>query len=192
MADDLPLPHNTIINVAVIEFLTDKRIYDVVVCKRIPEAKKFLWIATSDIKDLHVSSGGAFVPFLEVLSSLVAKNIEVRLIHAKEPGPRFREDFDRYQNLTTGMERILCPRVHFKTVIVDGTFVYTGSANLTGSGIGAKSPDRRNFENGIISDEGWLIKAAMEQFDGVWRGMHCAACRRKKYCTDFRELLGRE
>lgn len=33
---------------------------------------------------------------------------------------------------------ILCPRVHFKSVIVDGRFVFSGSANLTDAGMGAK------------------------------------------------------
>jgi phosphatidylserine/phosphatidylglycerophosphate/cardiolipin synthase-like enzyme len=50
------------------------------------------------------------------------------------------------------MERILCPRVHLKSLIIDGRFAYVGSANLTGAGMGAKSDRRRNFESGIITD----------------------------------------
>lgn len=45
------------------------------------------------------------------------------------------------------MERMLCPRVHFKCIIVDGVKAYFGSANLTGAGMGAKSEKKRNFEN---------------------------------------------
>lgn len=40
-------------------------------------------------------------PFLGVLSDLIGKGVEVRLIHAKEPGPNFREDFDRYPRMVT-------------------------------------------------------------------------------------------
>ena len=40
-------------------------------------------------------------PFLGVLSDLIGKGVEVRLIHAKEPGPNFREDFDRYPQMVT-------------------------------------------------------------------------------------------
>lgn len=40
-------------------------------------------------------------PFLGVLSDLRGKGVEVRLIHAKEPGPNFREDFDRYPRMAT-------------------------------------------------------------------------------------------
>ena len=34
--------------------------------------------------------------FLGLLADLIKKGKEVRLIHAQEPGPNFREDFDRY------------------------------------------------------------------------------------------------
>lgn len=59
-------------------------------------AKRSLWIGTADIKDLYVTQGKAEKPFLGVLSELIGRGVEVRLIHAKEPGPNFREDFDRY------------------------------------------------------------------------------------------------
>ena len=56
------------------------------------------------------------VPFLEVLDGMVKRGVEVRLIHAKDPGPNWRNDFDRYPTLWTAMERMLCPRVHFKCI----------------------------------------------------------------------------
>ncbi len=140
------------------EFVKDREIYEKVISDLIPKTKRFLWLATADLKDLHVDKNGKFVPFLEILSDLVKKNVEIRLLHAKEPGPVFRKDFDRYPNLISGMERILCPRVHLKSVIIDGKVAYTGSANLTGAGMGAKSPNKRNFEAGIITTEGNLVK----------------------------------
>jgi len=155
----------------------------------IPKTKKFLWLATADLKDLHVDKNGKIVPFLEILSDLVKKNIEIRLLHAKEPGPVFRKDFDRYPNLISGMERILCPRVHLKSVIIDGKVAYMGSANLTGAGMGAKSSNKRNFEAGIITTEANLVSKIIEQFDDIWRGSHCQDCKRKKYCADYRDLL---
>ena len=76
---------------------------------------------------------------------MVKRGVEVRLIHAKDPVPNWRDDFDRYPTLWTAMERMLCPRVHFKCIIVDGRKAYFGSANLTGAGMGAKSEKKRNF-----------------------------------------------
>lgn len=68
------------------------------------------------------------------------------LIHAKEPGQIFREEFDRYPILSKRLESALCPRIHFKMMIFDLDEVYVGSANLTGAGIGMKSAKTRNFE----------------------------------------------
>jgi len=171
------------------EFITDGAIYERVIRGAVPTAEKFLWIATADIKDLHVHKGKRMVPFLEVLSGLVEKKVSLRLIHAKEPGPAFRRDFDKYPNLIQGLERLLCPRTHFKCVIVDGRVAYSGSANLTGAGLGAKSAGRRNFESGILTTDPALIEAIMTQFDELWMGKHCRACGRKAYCADFRDLL---
>jgi len=172
-----------------LEFITDRQIYERVILERIPKTEKFIWLATSDLKDLHVDKNGRMIPFLEMLSDLISSQVEVRLLHAKEPGPAFRKDFDKYPNLIKGMERILCPRVHFKAAIVDGSFAYTGSANLTGAGMGAKSENTRNFESGIITDNRRIIEKIMEQFDSIWRGVHCRHCRRKKFCADYKDIL---
>lgn len=166
------------------QLLFDKEIYDKFILEKISSAKKFIWIGTADIKDMYIAQGSEMVPFLAVLAALIKKKVEVRLIHAKEPGPAFRKDFDKYPVLFSGLERVLCPRVHFKVIIIDGTLAYCGSANLTGAGMGAKSEKNRNFENGFITDEKKLIDSLMEQFDNVWRGVHCRKCGRKEYCVD--------
>ncbi len=171
------------------EFVTDKQIYERVILAEVPNATEFVWIATADIKDLHVRKGRRMVPFLEILSDLLAKGVLVRLVHAKEPGPMFREDFDKYPNLIDGLERMLCPRVHFKSVIVDGRFAYTGSANLTGAGMGAKGEHKRNFENGIVTTEPALVQQIMEQFDALWMGTRCVKCQRKEHCAEYRDIL---
>ena len=112
------------------------------------------------------------------------KDVEVRLIHAKEPGTGWREDHEKHPILYDGMERVLCPRVHFKLIIIDSTIAYVGSANLTGAGMGMKSPRKRNFEAGILTDDPEMVEAAIEQFDNVWIGKFCKECGRREYCTD--------
>jgi phosphatidylserine/phosphatidylglycerophosphate/cardiolipin synthase-like enzyme len=167
----------------------DREIYERVILDMVPSATSFLWIATADIKDLHVGRGGRrMVPFLQVLSELIEQGVAIRLVHAREPGPAFRKDFDRYPNLIDGLERMLCPRVHFKCVVVDGKKAWTGSANLTGAGMGAKSPRKRNFETGILTTEPSLIGGIMEQFDAVWMGKYCEECQRTGFCGDRPDL----
>lgn len=48
------------------------------------KAKRTLWIGTADIKDLYISNGKKEKPFIGVLSDLIGKGVNVRLIHAKE------------------------------------------------------------------------------------------------------------
>lgn len=172
-----------------LRFITDRQIYDEVVCRAIAGAKRQLWLATADLKDLHVQKAGRMVPFLEVLSDLIGRKVEIRLLHAKEPGPAFRRDFDRYPNLLDGLERMLCPRVHLKCAVVDRAWAYLGSANLTGAGVGAKSPSRRNFESGIITTHARIVEPVMEQFDAIWRGSHCGECERKTFCDEHLDIL---
>ena len=154
------------------------------VLSRVLSVKHMLWIGTADIKDLYVEVGKQKKPFLAVLAGLIRRGVEVRLIHAKEPGQNFKEDFDKFPVLYERLERVLCPRVHFKIIVFDGKDVYVGSANLTGAGIGMKTDNKRNFEAGILTDAPEIVEQAMNQFDEVWIGKHCKACKRREYCSD--------
>lgn len=150
------------------------------VLARVASAKHTLWIGTADIKDVYVKFGTSAIPLLAVFDKLVKKNVAIRLIHAKEPGPIFRQEHERFPALWSSMEMTLCPRVHFKLMVFDMEMAYIGSTNLTGAGTGMKSGQKRNFEAGIFS----LVDAAINQFDGVWRGRYCEKCGRKNYCND--------
>ena len=190
-----------------IQFISNSDHYGEVL-SRVQSVKRSLWIGTADIKDLYVEVGkdknlsgkreqrelvlsaerkkgrANLTPFLALIALLIRRGVEVRLIHAKEPGPNFREDFDRYPVLYDRLERVLCPRIHFKMLVFDCEEVYVGSANLTGAGIGMKSSDKRNFEAGILTDDPQIVEQAMKQFDDVWIGKHCKTCKRKDYCPD--------
>lgn len=166
----------------------NEAIHEAVFKELLPSAERFVWIATADIKDLHLARPGKkrFDSFLATFNDLIEEGIEIRLIHAKEPGERFRKDFDRFPNLVNSdrFERVLCPRNHMKCVIVDGRRAFLGSANLTGAGMGAKSVRRRNFECGIVSDTEETVRGIMEEFDRIFIGEHCLRCDRREVCPD--------
>jgi hypothetical protein len=166
-----------------INFITNEQLYKQAV-EPVARADSFVWIGTADIKDLHVHHKGTVQSFLCVLDSLAKKKVAIRLLHAKEPGVNFRKSFDKYPLLWNNMERQLCPRVHFKHIIVDGKFAYSGSANLTGAGLGIKSVNTRNFESGFVTTDPEIIEAIMTQFDEVWLGKYCKNCKRKDFCGD--------
>ena len=149
-----------------IQYIADKEHYTKVLalCEKV---KHDLWIGTADLKDLYVEGGRDVVPFLSILDKLLKRGVDVRLLHAKEPGENFREDFDKYPGLWSRLERRLCPRVHFKIVIFVCAIAYIGSANLTGAGIGMKGDGNRNFEAGILTDMLSLVDAATSHLDYV-------------------------
>ena len=164
----------------------NRDIYTEILQQEIPAAQRYLWLVTADIKDLHVERRKKFIPFLAILNQLVENGVHVRLFHAKEPGPRFRKDFDRYPALVDSglFERLLCPRVHMKCFIIDGKKAFITSANLTGAGMGSKSQHRRNFEAGIFTDDSETIEPLMEFVDDLYLGRHCTKCGRRDVCPD--------
>lgn len=154
------------------------------VLSRVQSVKNMLWIGTADIKDLYIEVGKEKKPFLALIAKLIRRGVKVRLIHAKEPGPNFREDFDKYTVLYDRLERVLCLRVHFKMLVFDCKEVYIGSVNLTDAGIGMKTDNKRNFEAGILTDDPEIVEHAMNQFDEVWMGKFCKTCKRRDFCID--------
>ena len=78
----------------------------------------------------------------------------------------------------------ICPRVHFKAVLVDGAWLYLGSANLTGAGLGAKHKDSRNFEVGFVTEDFETIDRVTALYEHVWSGAACRTCRFHAQCPD--------
>jgi phosphatidylserine/phosphatidylglycerophosphate/cardiolipin synthase-like enzyme len=182
------------------------------VVERVMNAERSVWIATANLKELMVEDhrarpgrrrtmtmGGArssaYRSVLAVFAEHVARGIEIRILHAGEPSRPFRAELARHPGLapaasTAGatslapgsFEMRLCPRVHFKAVVIDGAEVYLGSANWTGAGLGAKGERRRNFELGVMSRDDLLLDEIQRYFDVLWHGTPCRACRLRHMC----------
>ena len=75
------------------------------VLSRVQSVKHLLWLGTADIKDLYVEVGKEKKPFLALIAQLIRCGVEVRLIHAKEPGLNFREDFENTQCCMTAWSK---------------------------------------------------------------------------------------
>lgn len=171
------------------ELLFSEQIYERFVRQDMLQARRFLWIATADVKStfLKMDSGrSGYVSILEAFSVLVRRGVEIRLIHAKEPGEFFRREFDRFPELMESdrFERYLCPRNHAKCIIVDGRTALVGSANLTGAGLGAKGKDRRNFEMAIRTEDPAHLEQLMAYLDELVLGQFCASCKLRSSCPD--------
>lgn len=154
-----------------------------------------VWIATANVKGLLVEDGraapgrrrahrrSAYVSILAHLDELARRGVELRLLHAELPSRPFREELAKHPRLVAGgLQLARCPRVHLKLVIVDGALLYLGRANWTGAGLGAKGAGRRNFELGIVTDDGPLLDQVQALYDHLWSGGECASCKLRDEC----------
>jgi phosphatidylserine/phosphatidylglycerophosphate/cardiolipin synthase-like enzyme len=155
------------------------------IVQRVLEAKTSVWIATANLKEMMVEGPRRrYRSVLAVLDELAGRpgGIELRILHAAPPSRPFRAELARHPRLRRALELRLCPRTHFKAVIVDGTHLYLGSANWTGAGLGAKGEKRRNFELGLVTTDLGLLDEVQAYFDALWRGAECRGCRLRATC----------
>ena len=96
-----------------IHYIADKEHYTKVLalCEKV---KHDLWIGTADLEDLYEARARDLASFLSMLNKRMKQGVNVRLLHVKEPGENFREDFDKYPGLWIRLERRLCPRGTFQ------------------------------------------------------------------------------
>jgi phosphatidylserine/phosphatidylglycerophosphate/cardiolipin synthase-like enzyme len=174
-----------------LELVRDRAHYDVVVAGAIARARTSVWIATANLKDVHVEAPvgtrararGRYVSALELFGDLARRGVEVRILHGGEPSRPFQESLRRGGGAARiGLALRRCPRVHLKMIAVDGAFLYLGSANFTGAGLGAKSEVRRNFEAGVATDDELLLDEMQGVFDRIWSGGECGGCSVRRLC----------
>lgn len=166
--------------------------YDELIQRELSSARIAVWIATANLKDLRVEApigsraraSGRYISLVEMLAALAACGVEVRLLHGCAPSRAFGTSLAASRGREAGIMLRQCPRVHMKLMVIDGRLLYLGSANFTGAGFGAKGEGRRNFELGIVTDDDYLLDAAQAEFDEVWSGGRCAACRIRRLCPE--------
>ena len=167
------------------ELLSGMALHRTVVLERMAGARESVWIATANVKAMLVEQGGRFLPVLSLFRTLARRGVELRLLHAELPSRPFRAAFDRSPTLVRGgLQLKICPRVHFKCVRVDGAWLYLGSANLTGAGLGAKHVNGRNFELGMVTEDFDTIDRVSALYESVWSGVECGLCRLRSVCPD--------
>ncbi len=170
------------------KLVSGRALYDEVIAGGLTRARESVWIATANVKELFIERKGArrgVGSVLGTFADLHARGVELRLLHAELPSRRFRAAFYRHPELVQGgLQMKQCPRVHMKAVIIDGAWLYVGSANFTGAGLGMKGDDKRNFELGFITEDFELLDRVQGLFDAIWRGQPCTACKLREICPD--------
>ena len=168
-----------------VELLTHEDLHEQVIHRGVLQATRTVWIATGNLKDMHIPGGRRYQPILAEFDRMAAQGVRFRVIHSDLPSRRFRDTLERFPALTgSALELQICPRAHWKMIIVDGTFAYLGSANFTGAGLGARSARRRNLELGVASREPTFVRHLATLFDAFWIGGHCRDCSFRSECPD--------
>lgn len=173
---------------AAIRLLRDSEHVDEVIERGIRDVKTSVWIATANLKDVHVKAPigtsararGRFISLFDELEQAAKRGIDVRILHAGPPSRMLTQRLKPAGKTSILLRR--CLRVHLKMIAVDGSTLYLGSANFTGAGLGAKGEHRRNFEAGIVTDDEWLLDEMQGTFDAIWTGKHCGACQLRSEC----------
>jgi phosphatidylserine/phosphatidylglycerophosphate/cardiolipin synthase-like enzyme len=162
-----------------------EELHRIVVVEQLLEARSHVWIATADLKDMHVRQGRRYKPILDAFDAMAARGVSFRIVHSALPSRLFRRTLEGYPRLTGGsLELQVCPRSHWKLVVVDGRFAYCGSANFTGAGLGVKAANRRNLELGVVSNDPAFVREIESRFDRFWIGGHCEECHLRVICPD--------
>jgi phosphatidylserine/phosphatidylglycerophosphate/cardiolipin synthase-like enzyme len=168
-----------------IELFTGYQLHQHVIQKAVLCAEQYVWIATANLKDMHIQMARGFKPILETFDQMAGLGVSFRIVHSDLPSRPFRSTLERFRRLTSGaLELQICQRCHWKIVIVDGQFAYLGSANFTGAGLGAKSERSRNLEVGIISQDPEMVIKLQDLFDKFWIGSYCHDCLFRDDCPD--------
>ena len=171
------------------KLVSGRALYDEVITNGLGRARESVWIATANVKELFVERPGLgrrrVGSVVDTFAELHARGVELRLLHAELPSRRFRAAFDRHPALVKGgLAMKQCPRVHMKAVVVDGAWLYLGSANFTGAGLGMKGDGKRNFELGFMTEDFELLDRVQALFDAIWRGQPCTGCALRDVCPD--------
>ncbi|MHA1122701.1 MAG: phospholipase D family protein [Candidatus Heimdallarchaeota archaeon] len=120
--------------------------------------------------------------FSQRLYQLARRGIKIKLILApREEEKNFYKKLKDVENI----EFRFCYDMHMKIVLIDSTWLYFGSANLTGAGLGSRSrKGRNNFEMGTITVDQSAISEVEKLLEDIWSGKHCTNCyqKQKGYC----------
>jgi phosphatidylserine/phosphatidylglycerophosphate/cardiolipin synthase-like enzyme len=165
--------------------LLDREIYERFTEAHLAKARRFVWIATANIKGTGLRYQGRFVSFVDLMAALVNQGVCFRIIHAEVPSGPFRERYEAVDSrgaLSAGVEFLHCIRMHAKIFLVDGRVALVGSPNLTGAGIGAKAAAKRNFEIAFLVEADTQTQPFMDYFDYLWMGGHCQKCGHRDIC----------
>jgi phosphatidylserine/phosphatidylglycerophosphate/cardiolipin synthase-like enzyme len=148
------------------------------------KAKKSIWFTSAKTTNFMIpnpKTKEAF-HFSQRVNQLAKRGVSIKFILA----PR-EEKKSFYQKLKdiNNIDFRFCYNLHMKVILIDSTWLYFGSANLTGAGLGSRTrKGRNNFEIGAITIDEGVISQTEYLLQKIWEGEYCKDCyqKQKMYC----------
>lgn len=150
------------------------QIHEIVFGKILRSVSRRIRIASSTLKDFNVRTHHTQYP--ELLSTLINR-LSSDGIHIQILTTPKMLDFRFARRLRPQVEIRGCARNHLKMILADSRILYVGSGNLTSSAVGLRSPNRRNFEIGVLTTNRISVKYASTIFNKIWTGHCCLGCK---------------
>lgn len=163
---------------------------DVIITNGLFRAKKYVWITSAKANDFivvnqHTKEG---VGITKKLYHMSQRGVDFKFILAPHEQTKTYKNTQTFYQKMKDVDNVqfrFCYDMHMKVIIVDGTWMYIGSANLTGAGIGSRTrKGKNNFEAGTITIDQKAIDAIEYQLEQIWNGNECKGCyqKQKGYC----------
>ncbi|MCF2144734.1 MAG: phospholipase D family protein [Candidatus Heimdallarchaeota archaeon] len=162
----------------------DGELFEFVVHNGFMKAREQIWFTSAKTTDFVIPNPKTkeAKQFSQRLYDLARRGIKIRFILApREAEKNFYQKLKDIKNI----EFKFCYNMHMKIIVVDGTWAYFGSANLTGAGLGSRTrKGKNNFEVGTITIDQKVVKAIDSQLQQIWNGNECQGCyqKQKGYC----------
>ena len=113
-----------------IELITGFQLHQHVIQEAVLCAEQYIWIATANLKDMHIQMGRGFKPILEAFDRMAGRGVSFRIVHSDLPSLPFRATLERYNRLTSGaLELQICQRCP-RGSCADGIVPKRGEASL--------------------------------------------------------------
>ena len=147
-------------------------------------AKKEIWFTSAKTTDFMIPNPHtkeAF-NFSHWLVRLRDRGVKINFILS--PRERERKVYQKLKN-EENIEFRFCYDLHLKVILTDNSWLYFGSANLTGAGLGSRTrKGRNNFEIGVITTDRDAIMQVERLLLRIWTGAECQNCYQKNrgYC----------
>ena len=125
-------------------------------------------------------------PFIKYLMAKAVQGVSVQIICSK-PSSSFMDEWKEYYRQMGNPELFeykFCERNHAKIFIIDDTFAYVGSANVTPAGLGQCDFKIPNIEAGILAEIPELVSSIKALFSMIWDEKVCTKCQRADICCE--------